>query len=68
MPVPLCYPAAFPAAYQPVSGKIRLHLLGQPAALLVVGMGVEIGHHTGLGMAGIALHRLDVSAADLQLQ
>ena len=49
----------------PFLEKIHLHLLGQPAALLVVGMGIEIGHHTGLGMAGIALHRLDVSTADL---
>ena len=52
----------------PFLEEICLHLLGQPAALLVVGMGVEIGHHTGLGMTGITLHRLDVPAADLQLQ
>ena len=52
----------------PFLEEICLHLLGQPAALLVVGMGIEICHHTGLGMAGIALHRLDVSTADLQLQ
>ena len=49
----------------PFLEEICLHLLGQPAALLVVGMGVEIGHHTGLGMTGITLHRLDVPAADL---
>ena len=52
----------------PFLEEIRLHLLGQPAALLVVGMGVEICHHTGLCVAGITLHRLDVPAADLQLQ
>ena len=52
----------------PFLEEIRLHLLGQPAALLVVGMGVQVGHHTGLGMAGITLHRLDVPTADLQLQ
>ena len=45
--------------------EIRLHFLCQAAALLVVGMGVQICHHTGLGMASIALHRLDVSATDL---
>lgn len=48
--------------------EIRLYLLRQPAALLVVGMGVQICYHTGLCVAGIALHRLDVSTADLQLQ
>ena len=52
----------------PFPEEIRLHLLRQAAALLVVGMGVQICYHTGLGMAGITLHRLDVPAANLQLQ
>jgi len=52
----------------PLLEEIRLYLLRQPAALLVVGMGVQICYHTGLCVASIALHRLDVSAADLQLQ
>ena len=36
-------------------------------ATLVQNVGIHIGHHFGLGVTGIALHRFDVTAIEFQL-
>lgn len=48
--------------------EVFLHFLSQSAAIFVVGVGVEVSNHSGLGMSRVALYRFDIAAADLQFQ
>ena len=47
--------------------EVLLHPLGQTAAILGVGMGIEVGDHPGLGVACVTLDGLDITTTDLEL-
>ena len=54
--------------FLPFLKEIFLYFLSQMAAVLIMIMGIEVGHHPRLGMTRITLDDLDVAAADLELQ
>ena len=47
--------------------KFFVHLLRQKQSFLIVRMRIYLRHHAGLRVTGVALNRLDVAAADLEL-
>ena len=48
--------------------EFLIHLLRQSAPVIVHDVRVDIGHHIGLRVTGVALNGLDVAAGNPQLQ